>query len=89
MVWRKKHFPKVYPTYRMNSILTVAEFVAQDLGIGMLPVFLASQRKDLRPLTDAIDECQTELWPLTHTEARHLRRVATVYGHLASSLELN
>jgi DNA-binding transcriptional LysR family regulator len=88
VVWRKRHFPKVSPAFRVNSILTVAEFVAQGMGIGLLPVFLASQRKDLRPLTEPIDECQTELWLLTHTEARHLRRVSTVYGHLARCLEL-
>jgi len=88
VVWRKRHFPKVSPAYRVNSILTVAEFVAQGMGIGLLPLFLAAQRKDLRQLTDPIDECQTELWLLTHTEARHLRRVATVYGHLARSLQL-
>jgi DNA-binding transcriptional LysR family regulator len=88
VVWRKRHFPKVSPAFRVNSILTVAEFVAQGLGIGLLPMFLASQRKDLRQLTQAIDECQTELWLLTHTDSRHLRRVSTVYGHLAQFLEL-
>lgn len=88
VVWRKRHFPKVSPGFRVNSILTVAEFVSQGLGVGLLPVFLAGQRKDLRQLTDVIDECQTELWLLAHTEARHLRRVATVYGHLAQFLEL-
>jgi DNA-binding transcriptional LysR family regulator len=47
VVWRKKHFPKVSPRYRVNSILTVAEFVAQNMGIGLLPVFLARGRTDL------------------------------------------
>lgn len=88
VVWRKKHFPKVSPAFRVNSILTVAEFVAQGMGIGLLPVFLAMQRKDLRQLTEVIDECQTELWLLTHTESRHLRRVTTVYGHLSQALKL-
>ena len=27
VIWRKKHFPKVIPTYRVSSILTVAELV--------------------------------------------------------------
>jgi DNA-binding transcriptional LysR family regulator len=88
VVWRKKHFPKVTPAYRVNSILTVAELVGQGLGIGLLPVFLANGRSDLRQLTDALDECQTDLWLLTHTESRHLRRVSTVFSHLAQALEL-
>ena len=88
VLWRKKHFPKVAPTYRVNSILTVAELVAKGLAIGLLPVFLADGRKDLTQLTEVLDECQTELWLLTHTESRHLRRVSTVFSHLAQGLEL-
>ena len=30
----------------------------------------------------------TELWLLTHPESRHLRRIATVYGHLAETVQL-
>ncbi|MDI1269401.1 MAG: LysR family transcriptional regulator [Polaromonas sp.] len=88
VVWRKKHYPKVIPSYRVNSILTVAELVGQGLGIGLLPVFLANERADLRQLTEVLDECQTELWLLTHTESRHLRRVSTVFSHFAQALEL-
>lgn len=88
VVWRKKHFPKITPSYRVNSILTVADLVGQGLGIGLLPVFFANDRADLRQLTGALDECQTELWLLMHTESRHLRRVSTVFGHLAQTLEL-
>lgn len=88
VLWRKKHFPKVAPAYRVNSILTVAELVAQGLGIGVLPLFLAQRRSDLRQLGDVLDEAQTELWLLTHTESRHLRRVHAVYSHLAQSLVL-
>lgn len=88
VLWRKKHFPKVAPAYRVNSILTVAELVALGLGIGLLPLFLAQRRSDLQQLTEALDECQTELWLLTHTESRHLRRVYAVYSHLAQHLAL-
>ena len=88
VMWRKKHFPKVMPRYCVNSILTVAEMVGQGMGIGLLPVFLAHGRSDLLALTDALDECQTELWLLTHTESRHLRRVSTVFSHLAKHMVL-
>ena len=89
VVWRKKNFPKVSPAFRVNSVLSVAELVGQGLGMGLLPVFLAESRADLRQLTDVLDECQTELWLLTHTESRHLRRVSTVYGHLMQTLALS
>jgi DNA-binding transcriptional LysR family regulator len=88
VVWRRKYFPKVVPRYRVNSILTVMDLVAQGLGVGLLPMFVARDRADLLQLTEVIDECQTELWLLTHPESRHLRRVSTVYGHLSRVLVL-
>ncbi len=88
VVWRKKHFPKVLPRYRVSSILTVAELVGQGLGLGLLPLFLAQGRTDLTQLTDCLDECQTELWILTHSESRHLKRVSAVFGHLSQNLQL-
>ena len=89
VLWRKRHFPKVVPNYRVGSILTVMELVALGLGVGVVPLFLAASNRNLVPLTDAIDACQTELWLLTHSESRHLRRVSTVYGHFARTLSLD
>lgn len=88
VLWRRQHFPKVSPRYRVNSILTVMELVALGLGIGIVPIFLARLRPDLVQLTEVIDECQTELWLLTHPESRHLRRVATVFRHLSLTMSL-
>jgi len=89
VLWRKKHFPKVDPVYRVSSILTVLELVTRGLGVGIVPMFLVAGRKDVVQLTDALDEAQTDLWLLTHTESRHLRRVATVFGHLSRSISLD
>ena len=88
VLWRKRYFPKAVASCRVNSILTVMELVALGLGVGVVPIFLADKHPGLVPLTEALDECQTELWLLTHPEARHLRRVAAVYGHLSRVLSL-
>lgn len=88
VLWRRRRLPKVVPAYRVNSILTVMELIALGLGVGLLPVFLARGRPDLRALSEVIDECQTELWLLAHPESRHLRRVSAVYAHLAQALVL-
>ncbi len=88
VVWRKRHFPKVVPRYRVNSILSVLELVALGLGVGIVPLFLAEGRGDVVRLTEALDECETELWLLAHPESRHLRRVGAVYSHLAQAMEL-
>lgn len=88
VVWRKRHFPKVTPRYRVNSILSVLELVALGLGVGVVPLFLAEGRSDVIRLTEALHECETELWLLTHPESRHLRRVSTVYAHLAQAMAM-
>lgn len=88
VVWRQRHFPKVMPRLRVNSIMSVLELVAQGLGVGVVPLFLAEGRKDLVRLSEPLEECETSLWVLTHPEARHLRRVGTVYAHLCRSLKL-
>lgn len=89
VVWRKRRFPKVSPHYRVDSILTVMELVGLGLGVGVLPLFLAKSQPNLIQLTEVLDECQTELWILTHPDSRHLRRVSAVYGHLARTLVLD
>jgi DNA-binding transcriptional LysR family regulator len=88
VVWRKRHHPKAMPRYRVNSILSVLELVALGLGVGIVPLFLAERRNDVVRLTEPLDECETELWLLTHPESRHLRRVAVVYAHLAQAVAL-
>jgi DNA-binding transcriptional LysR family regulator len=88
VLWRRKHHPRVMPAYRVGSILTVAELVGRGLGIGVLPLFLARDRKDVIQLSQVLDEAQTELWLLTHPESRHLRRVAAVFSYLSQQLVL-
>lgn len=88
VIWRKRHFPKVVPRYRVHSILSVLELVALGMGVGIVPLFLADSRKDVMRLSDPLDECETELWLLTHPESRHLMRVGAVYAHLARTMAM-
>ena len=88
VVWRKRRFPKVAPRYRVNSILSVLELVVLGLGVGIVPLFLADGRSDVVRLTNPLEECETDLWLLTHPESRHLRRVGAVYSHLAQAMSL-
>lgn len=87
--WRQKHFPTLQPAFRTGSVQSVAELVAQGLGLGVLPLFLAEPRRELRRLTEPLDEAETELWLLAHPETRHLRRVHAVWSHLVAALTLD
>lgn len=89
VLYRRKHYPRVTPAYRVGSILTVAELVGKGLGIGILPLFLARGRKDLIQMSNVLDEAQTDLWLLTHPESRHLRRVSAVFTYLTQHLKLD
>lgn len=88
VVWRRKHLPKIDPTYRVDSILSAAECVCLGMGVALLPLFLANPRPDLRQVSPEIAECTTELWLLAHSESRHLRRISTVLHHLAEHIRL-
>lgn len=86
--WRKKHWPKVQPALQVNSVLSVIDAVEAGLGVGIGPCFLAQTRAGLMMLDGPLDECETQLWLLTHPESRHLRRIATVSAHLAAHVSL-
>ena len=86
--WRLKAYPKVVPRWRMNSVLAVQQAVEAGLGVGVLPVFMAERSRKLAVMGEVIDECETDLWLLTHPESRHLRRIAAVAGHLVESIRL-
>lgn len=86
--WRRRHVPKATVVALVNSIQSVTEAVGQGLGVGIVPLFLAAGRKDLVQISPPLDECDTPLWLLTHPESRHLRRVSTVFTHLAETIAL-
>ena len=81
--WRRKHLPKVAPRLQLHSVLAVMEAVAAGLAVGIVPLFLASAYAEVAALTEALDECDTDLWLLAHPESRHLRRIAVVAKELA------
>lgn len=84
--WRKKHLPRVEPALRVNSVQSVFDAVAAGLGVGIAPAWLGHGQRDVVMLTPPLEECETQLWLLTHPESRHLRRIAVVAAHLAAEL---
>ncbi len=88
VLWRRRHFPKVQPRFRVGSLLSVMQCVLQGSAVGVLPLFLAAEHPGLRALTEPLDDAETDLWVLMHPEARHLRRVSIVYTHLAQAMRL-
>jgi DNA-binding transcriptional LysR family regulator len=78
----------VEPVLRLNSVQAVFDAVRQGLGVGISPLFLAEPHDEVAALTPPLDECESQLWLLTHPESRHLRRIQAVAAHLARTVEL-
>lgn len=86
--WRRRHLPRVEPALRLNGVQAVFDAVRAGLGVGIAPLFLAQRSNDVAALTPPLDECESQLWLLTHPESRHLRRIQAVAAHLAQTVEL-
>jgi DNA-binding transcriptional LysR family regulator len=89
VVWRRRHYPQVVPRVLVNSVQSAFEAIVAGVGVGIVPLFLAQSRRDLVALTEPLDECETQLWLLTHPESRHLRRISVVAAHLANAMALS
>ena len=87
--WRRRHLPSVTPRLVVDSVQSVLEGIAAGAGVGIVPLFLVRGRRDVVALTAPLADAQTDLWLLTHPESRHLRRIATVASHLASTIALD
>ena len=87
--WRQRRHPKAQLVLKVGSIESVGDAIEAGIGVGVLPLFVAHGRRQLVPLSPVLEECDTELWLLTHPESRHLRRIATAFGMLAESIRLD
>jgi len=87
--WRRKHLPRVEPVLRLNSVQAVFDAVRRGLGVGIAPLFLARGVDDVTAITPPLDECETQLWLLTHPESRHLRRIQAAADHIAQTVVLS
>jgi DNA-binding transcriptional LysR family regulator len=86
--WRRRHLPKLQPRLLVDGITGVADAIAAGVGIGIVPVFVAEADTRLKPISDPLEGCESELWILAHPESRHLRRIATVYQALVEGIAL-
>ncbi|MBV6752285.1 LysR family transcriptional regulator [Pseudomonas chlororaphis] len=86
--WRRQRFPGVLPSYRCNSMLSVAELARAGLGIAVLPDFMLGEPQGLQPLAEVPSSYDTALWLLTRPDCRALRSVVALFDELARAIRL-
>ncbi len=86
--WLQKHYPKLAPRYRCNSVFSVAGAVVQGLGVGVVPLFLLKDNPQVRIVEGPLEELDTGLWILAHPDIRHLQRVKLLFDFLRDNLRL-
>ncbi len=61
--------------YRLNTMLGVAEAVADGMGLALLPCFIGATVPGLTRLSPPLRELASELWLLTHPDLSNTARV--------------
>ena len=72
--------------WRINTVLGLAEAIAEGAGIGIIPWFIAQRFPDLVALSEPRSEYSGALWVLTHPDLRNTARVRTFMDHVASEV---
>jgi DNA-binding transcriptional LysR family regulator len=86
--WRRQHYPKLKPRYRVNSVLSAAGAIVNGMGIGVIPLILLQDNPQVRIVEGPLDELNTDLWALAHPDARHLQRVKVLFDYMRERIRL-
>lgn len=84
--WLTQHVGDDRIGWKINTVLGLAEAVAEGAGIGLLPCFIAQTFPNLVRLADPSEEFEGALWLLTHPDLRNTARVRVFMDHVATEV---
>lgn len=84
--WLVQHVGEDRIGWRINTVLGLAEAVAEGAGVGLLPCFIAQTFPNLVPLSGPIPEIPGALWILTHPDLRSTARVRVFMDHVGAEI---
>jgi DNA-binding transcriptional LysR family regulator len=87
--WLHQHVPAAQIVYRSNSFVQQLMAARAEIGIALLPCYLADAIPDLRRLASPIAELQSELWIVTHEalkDTARIRACLTIIGDGIASM---
>lgn len=70
--------------FRIDSVLAMRNAVAQGIGVGVLPLYLADPDSRLVRVSPVIEELATDLWLLMHPDLRNAARVRALMQFVAT-----
>jgi len=82
----REHVPPEHVALKINTVLGLAEAVAEGIGVGPLPCFIADRNPALVRLTAHNPEFSTGLWLLTHPDLRASPRIRAFLDCAAAEL---
>lgn len=84
--WLTQHVGEDRIGWKINTVLGLAEAVAEGAGIGLLPCFIAQTFPNLVRLADPSEEFEGALWLLTHPDLRGTARVRAFMDHVGAEV---
>jgi DNA-binding transcriptional LysR family regulator len=82
--WLHRHVPAAQIVYRSNSLVHQLIAVRAEIGIALLPCYLADPLPELRRISSPVAALQSELWMVTHKALKDTARVRaclTIIGY--------
>jgi DNA-binding transcriptional LysR family regulator len=84
--WMSDHVGDDRIGWKINTVLGLAEAVAEGAGIGLLPCFIARTVPGLVALSAPKAEFSGALWILTHPDLRNTARIRVFMDHVAAEV---
>lgn len=84
--WLRANVAPERVALRVDSLVGVADAVAQGVGVGFVPRPLVAARSDLVQLGPPEPKLQKPIWVLMHPDVQHTARAQALYRFLAESL---
>ncbi len=80
--WQAKEYPKAPVVFRSTSVLSLLEATKNNMGVAMLPCFMADAEKSLERVCEPPKALTKEIWVLTHPDLRRTAKVHAFMGFI-------
>ncbi len=87
--WQKTHLPESIDTNSTDRFTAMHQMISLGLGIGILPNYLGDSDSKLVTLFTLPEETNKDVWLLTHSDLRNVKRVRSFMEFVRKYTEQN